>query len=88
MKIHICGKSFVSISYVVERFKILKVFESIQHHEVAPFLDFQALLPQILLDLAEISIRGFDILSLIRQTQCLKDLMKFCILAQMRHTQI
>ena len=88
MKIHICGKSFVSISYVVERFKILKVFESIQHHEVAPFLDFQTLLPQILLDLAEISIRGFEILSLIRQTQCLKDLLKFCILAQMGHTQI
>ena len=51
------------------------------------FWGFQALLSQILLDVAEILTRGFEVLPLIRQTQCLKNLLNFCILAQMRPAQ-
>ena len=54
VKIHICSKGFISIVYVVVKFKIFKGW----HDEVTHFWGFWVLLPQILIDLAGILIRG------------------------------
>ena len=88
IKVHICGKGFISIAYVVVKIKIVKVFRIDSALWSGFFLgDFWALPSQILIDLAGILTRGFKILFPIRKTQCLKNLLKFCILAQMWHTQ-
>ena len=72
--------SFISIEYVVVKLKIFNVFCIDSASRNGTFLGFFGLLlPQILFDLAEIFFSKTDTL--------LKNLSKFCILAQMRCTQ-